>query len=124
MSITMRVLAADPCATVNVGCIGRRRADGHIIKTVAIDIAKAGDRAACSVACTNAIQARALQAIEVRKIERVDIEQSLGSAKDQISRALAVVLAIWIGIVGADNRIGKAVAVDVARLGHRQSCVI
>jgi hypothetical protein len=93
-------------------------ADHQVRETIAIDVARRGDRIPGIVAGRQAIQLESGCPVELREI---DVGEAAAMAVDHIGRAVAMVAA---GIRRADQQIGIAVAVDVTGRGDRKTGIV
>ena len=100
--------------------IGPEGADDQVGEAVAIDVAGRGDRAAAVVAGRHAAELEAVRAVEGGEVE-IGAE-ARGLAEHHIARP--GVASVRIGVVGADDQVGEAVAVDVAGRGDRAAALV
>ena len=96
--------------------IGGRRSDDQITDAVVIDVPGAGDAVAADVTQIDAVEAKAVVAIKVRKIEACP--EAL-AAEHHIALA-----AIAIGIGSPDDHIIDTVAIDVAGARDREAAPV
>ena len=117
-----RGLAEHHIARAGIGAvrIGTAGADDQVGEAVAVDVAGRGDRAAAAVIRRHAAELEAVAAVEAREVEVGG--KARGLAEHHIARAR--IGAVRIGPVGADDQVGEAVAVDVARRGDRAAAVV
>ena len=102
---------------VRVGAVG---ADDQVGEAVAVDVAGRGDRAAAAVVRRHAAELEAVAAVEARQVEVGG--KARGLAEHHIARA--GIVAVRVGAAGADDQVGEAVAVDVARRGDRAAAAV
>ena len=98
--------------------IGRVGADDQVGEAVAVDVAGRRDRNAALVDGRHAAELETIRAIESREVE-IGAE-ARGLAEHHVARSGHA--AVWIGPFGADDQVGEAVAVDVARRGNDGRC--
>ena len=100
--------------------IGTKGSDDHIGKAIAVDIAGTGDRTGAKVIGGHAVEAEAIAAVKSGEIDRGGKARWL--AENHIARSRFH--PVRIGTSGADDHIGKAVAIDIASATDRRAAKV
>ena len=101
--------------------VGTRRPDDQVIEAVAVDVARARDRAAAVVTGVDPVEPEAVRAVERGQIEARG--EARGRAEDDVALA-GDLLPSGIGARRPDDQVVDAVAVEVARARDREAAVV